>query len=112
MHRVAVGQQGDINMNNAETLRRLACFSIFLAIILSTANCQGRAADEKQQGAKFVTVPIYYLTDREMTGETFGSHRRYPTHCEHHMYYGTAFVNVLTSKKVNSDQVWNALSWR
>lgn len=68
---------------------------------------------ESKHIAKYVTVPVYYLTDRQKKGESFGSHRRFPQHCLHEMYYGTMFVNVPNKERVDVDQSdLSALGWK
>jgi esterase/lipase superfamily enzyme len=62
---------------------------------------------------KYVTVPVYYLTDRNKKGEGFGSRRRYPTQCLHEMYYGTMFVNVPNKEKIDvSQKEFDVLGWK
>lgn len=101
-------------MIKVETQRRSLSFWIFLAVTLAffSPHAAAWSAETKSQGTKYVTIPVYYLTDRELTGETYGSHRRYPSHCEHHMYYGTAMVNARNTKKINVDDTLSALGWK
>lgn len=61
--------------------------------------------------AKNVTIPIIYLTDRNLAGNTFGGDRRYPTHCRHHMYYGTAFVSVPNEARKSASALSQSLGW-
>jgi esterase/lipase superfamily enzyme len=69
-------------------------------------------AKESLQSSKYVTIPIYYLTDREIKGDSYGVHRRYPGECQHQMYYGTAFVSVPNTKKKTQAELFNALGWQ
>ena len=89
----------------------LFAFSTILGMALTSNNGPCWSA-ETPQSPKFVTIPIYYLTDRELLGETYGPHRRYPSHCEHHMYYGTAMVNVPNVKRESADELWGTLGWQ
>ncbi|HEY9685273.1 MAG TPA: alpha/beta hydrolase [Oculatellaceae cyanobacterium] len=62
---------------------------------------------------KYVTIPIYYLTDRAKVGEKFGTHRRYPIKCMHEMFYGTAFITVANAQHLDtSDKTIEQLGWR
>jgi esterase/lipase superfamily enzyme len=68
---------------------------------------------ESKDIPKYVTVPVYYLTDRNLKGETFGSRRRYSTQCLHEMYYGTMFVNVPNKEKLDvSENRFSVLGWK
>jgi len=60
---------------------------------------------------KFVVVPVYFLTDRNRTGETFGSQRKYITHCKHDMYYGTAYVPVANKELKSKNEKFAKLGW-
>jgi esterase/lipase superfamily enzyme len=62
--------------------------------------------------AKYITIPIYYTTDRELKGGTFGNHRRYRSQCRHHMYYGTAMVTVPNKDNKIIDDRLKALGWK
>ncbi len=59
-----------------------------------------------------VIIPIFYVTDRNSTDETFGAARKYPVVCLHEMYYGTALVPLPhhTISKDNSSA--QQLGWR
>jgi len=61
---------------------------------------------------KFVTIPVYYATDREEQGQTFGTRRRYHELCEHELYYGTAFVTVPNLKKKVLNEKLKNLNWQ
>jgi len=65
-----------------------------LCCLCSTTLAKKAMAEDASPAAKYVQVPVLYVTDRQMLGETFGPRRRYPIHCQHFMYYGTAFVFV------------------
>ncbi len=98
---------------NSETQHHLISFSILLSMILAfSLHPAAWSAETQSQATKFVTIPVFYLTDRELTGETYGAHRRYPSHCEHHMYYGKAMVNARNKKKTNVDESLGALGWK
>jgi esterase/lipase superfamily enzyme len=68
---------------------------------------------ESKDISKYVTVPVYYLTDREKKKEGFGSRRRYRAQCLHEMYYGTMFVNVPNKEKLDVNQKeYSVLGWK
>jgi len=69
-------------------------------------------AEDKNAAPKYVTVPVYYLTDRNLDGDTYGNSRRYKNACLHQMYYGTAFVTVENSKRLVGDEHFSALGWK
>lgn len=79
-------------------------FCILLATLAFTCPmpCQAEAP-------AYVTIPIYYLTDRQATAEGFASRRRYATHCRHQMYYGTAFINVKNTRRETPNE---SLGWQ
>ena len=47
-----------------------------------------------------------------MEGDTFTSRRRYPTFCEHQMYYGTADVAVPNPNGITGGDAFDRLSWK
>lgn len=61
--------------------------------------------------AKFVVVPVCYLTDRNKVGETFGPQRKYTTNCKHDMYYGVSYVAVPNEKFREPDAIGKKLGW-
>lgn len=86
-------------------------FSILLFCLISIVGGSPSSAAKKTT-EKLITIPVFYVTDREITGETFGPHRRYPSHCQHHMYYGTAFVDVPNSENKTDAALYKTLSWK
>jgi esterase/lipase superfamily enzyme len=84
---------------------------LFLAAIFALFQSPAYAK-ETAHTAKFVIIPIYYVTDRELEGETFGLHRRYPSQCKHEMYYGTTFVAVPNAKNKTESDKLKALGWQ
>ncbi len=62
--------------------------------------------------AKYLTIPIYFLTDRDRQGDTFGFRRRYPFFCQHEMYYGTAFVTVKNVDHKSDQALFDQLGWK
>ena len=62
--------------------------------------------------AKFVSIPVYYLTDRNLEGETYGHHRRYHAFCKHDMYYGTTYVVVPNTAKKTDKDMMARLGWK
>jgi esterase/lipase superfamily enzyme len=87
---------------------------LFLLNALSIALfCMGTAVfGESANVPKYVTVPVYYLTDRNLEGDTYGNHRRYQTNCLHRMYYGTAFITVENRNHERHDSHFDALGWK
>lgn len=88
--------------------------TLFALITAITVSALALPAYSKADSNKtsFVTIPVYYVTDREMTGETFGAHRRYPTNCQHHMYYGTAYVDVPNTENKTNPELIKSLGWK
>jgi esterase/lipase superfamily enzyme len=86
---------------------------VFITFFLVTQIFIGNAAfGESENIPKYVTVPVYYLTDRNQDGETYGNRRRYQINCLHRMYYGTAFVTVPNSNQEKHDSKFDALGWK
>ncbi len=83
---------------------------LFLSLTVGVSPCL--SAEKSNGPAKFVSIPVLYLTDREQTGGTYGAHRRYPSNCKHHLYYGTAAVNQPNTKQANPDDKWAQLGWK
>jgi esterase/lipase superfamily enzyme len=69
-------------------------------------------ASNSQLQPKFVTIPVHYLTDRQMIGDTYGPHRRYAENCQHRMYYGTAFVTIPNSEHRPQSALPASLGWQ
>jgi hypothetical protein len=82
------------------------------ALLLTVCLIGAAQAKDSLAASKFVTIPIYYVTDREQKGETFGNRRRYPSECQHHMYYGTAMVTVPNKDLKIIDDRLKALGWQ
>jgi esterase/lipase superfamily enzyme len=87
---------------------------LFLMCLVYFFSASSQEADAKKNSVKsnYLTIPVNYVTDRELTGETFGPHRRYPTDCQHHMYYGTAYVEVPNVENKNNAELFKALDWK
>ncbi len=88
--------------------RFLVIISTLFLIIASFSPAAG-AKEAKQasvpDASKYVQVPVLYLTDRQILGDTYGPRRRYPFHCQHHMYYGTASVIVANHHHMTQQQL-------
>ena len=67
--------------------------------------------DNKSQPPEHVVIPVYYLTDRNRIGNTFGPDRKYTVNCLHDMYYGVAYLPVDNVKSRLPDQVFDRLGW-
>jgi esterase/lipase superfamily enzyme len=87
---------------------------LFLMCLIYYFSASSQEAHAKTDSVKsnYLTIPVNYVTDRELTGETFGPHRRYPTDCQHHMYYGTAYVEVANVENKNNAELFKALNWK
>lgn len=86
---------------------------LLLAILTSFSVCNQQAYAKKSSAkTNYLTIPVNYVTDREMVGETFGPHRRYATDCQHHMYYGTAYVEVPNVENKNDAELLKSLDWK
>jgi len=85
---------------------------ILLSALIVLVTMPAAIAKPAAKGAKYVIIPIYYVTDRELQGDTFGVHRRYPSQCKHFMYYGTSFVAVPNSQNTVINDKLKALGWQ
>jgi esterase/lipase superfamily enzyme len=90
--------------------QRVLVWQLFLLLFLLTLNLPSFAKAKQANG--FVSIPVLYVTDRQMEGETFGSHRRYPGHCAHEMYYGTANVVVPNQENQKEGETFQHLGWK
>jgi len=86
--------------------------AVFLATLGSVYLAPACRAKSHPESSKYVIIPIYYVTDRELKGETYGLHRRYPSQCKHFMYYGTTFVAVPNTKHKTENAKLKALGWQ
>jgi len=80
----------------------------FTFLLFSAFPCWSKSDD----AAKYVSIPVYYLTDRDLEGESFGHHRRYHSHCQHEMYYGTAYVVRPNKDNKTDKEMMNRLGWK
>jgi esterase/lipase superfamily enzyme len=89
--------------------RRLGMIIGALVLIIACLGSPASAKEKKQavvsDATKYVQLPVLYLTDRQIQGETYGPRRRYPIHCLHHMYYGTANVIVANRHHLTQQQL-------
>ncbi len=83
-----------------------------LCISAQAAGAERAQADAKQSAPRFIIIPVYYVTDREMKGDSFGPHRKYIVDCLHDMYYGTAYVAVPNDEKKIPDAAFEKLGWK
>lgn len=90
----------------------LRAFWLFSLLFVICPLSPAVAAKKADNGAKSVIVPVYYLTDRDEHGDTFGTHRRYPFHCQHQMYYGTAYVAVPNDAHKKESETFSRLGWK
>jgi esterase/lipase superfamily enzyme len=90
---------------------RLAKFTFGMILLLCIAVTQVFASNSELQ-PKFVTIPIHYLTDRQMIDDTYGPRRRYAQNCQHRMYYGTAFVTIPNSEHQTQSSLPASLGWQ
>ena len=82
-----------------------------MIVLLGISVPQVLASNSKLQ-PKYVTIPVHYLTDRQMIGDTYGPRRRYAENCQHRMYYGTAFVTVPNSEHRTQSALPALLGWQ
>lgn len=73
---------------------------------------QSAGAETVESAPQYITIPVMYVTDRELKGEGFGAHRRYPSNCQHEMYYGTALVTIKNTEHKNDHAVFEKLGWQ
>jgi esterase/lipase superfamily enzyme len=86
---------------------------IFLLTLLGALGCVCPAvARDESSAPKYVTVPVYYLTDRNLTDDGYGNRRRYASNCLHYMYYGTAFITLENHNKEKPSQRTDTLGWK
>ncbi|MDR3612808.1 MAG: alpha/beta hydrolase [Candidatus Obscuribacterales bacterium] len=91
--------------------RNATKFTCWMMILLCISASQVLASNSDLQ-SKYVTIPVHYLTDRQMIGDTYGPRRRYAENCQHRMYYGTAFVTVPNSEHRAQSALPTSLGWQ
>lgn len=69
-------------------------------------------AASKKAAPKYVLIPVHYLTDRNRNGDYYGPDRRYTLNCQHHMYYGTAYIPVKNTEGWMPDATFEKLGWQ
>lgn len=75
------------------------------------ANLHGDEAYKEKRGN--ITVPILYLTDRQLDEKkNYGVKRKYIVDCKHDMYYGTASVVIPDEHHKLSDKLTQKLDWQ
>ena len=87
-------------------------FPLALPAVSAKHNPIVTSTDKRKPEHKYVTIPVLYVTDRNMIGETFGSRRRYPIHCQHDIYYGTAMMNVPNTHQTTDGEESRRLGWQ
>ncbi len=100
--------------------------AIFLLFALLSCSCfiQAKADEtkdnksEKKAQSKVeshdsaaVSVPIFYLTDREEDKGSYGSRRKYVIDCKHDPFYGIAKVVVPNTEHKDDAKVFSQLGW-
>ncbi|MBS1954507.1 MAG: alpha/beta fold hydrolase [Cyanobacteria bacterium SZAS-4] len=91
---------------------RVAAVLLFSVLSLFATCSQHACAKKSVAKMNYVTIPVNYVTDRELVGETFGPHRRYASDCQHHMYYGTAYVDVPNVDNKSDGELFKSLDWK
>ena len=86
--------------------------SIFLIPAMTAVALTGNVSNKSVTVSKYATVPVHYVTDRNLKGDTFGNRRRYLNNCLHKMYYGTAYVNVPNINREIASDTLTALDWQ
>lgn len=96
-----------------KALLPMTIFSLAFVLPVSYFLAGGVAQSHSTTPApKYITVPVYYLTDRNREGEGYGNRRRYLTNCLHQMYYGTAFVTIENHEHEQESKVTDSLGWK
>ncbi|CAN5739725.1 hypothetical protein BH10CYA1_BH10CYA1_34710 [soil metagenome] len=91
---------------------KAAALLVLAILSFDLASNQEACAKKSSVKTNYLTIPVNYVTDRELVGETFGPHRRYPSDCQHHMYYGTAYVDVPNVNGKNDAGLFKSLDWK
>lgn len=87
-------------------------FGLLFLLFVVAVSLQQPCFAKKQGKVTYISIPVNYVTDRELVGETFGPNRRYKTDCQHQMYYGTANVIIPNVDNKNDPALFKALGWK
>lgn len=91
------------------SLKRLSCLSAMLIMLAWAIAPQAAMAKSKSEKAPGIVLPVFYLTDRDKDGDSFGPARKYPIECLHQMDYGIGYVQVDETGAI--DEVHKKLGW-
>lgn len=95
---------------------RIPFFALTLLLLISSFRSVDassvKANDKNTSAPKYAVLPVFYLTDRNKEGDSFGPHRRYTVNCQHHMYYGVSHVPILNENSRVSDTLSEKLGWQ
>jgi esterase/lipase superfamily enzyme len=92
--------------------KRSIAISFCLAMFITFWAARQAQSHDASAAPKYVTVPVMYATDRNRDGGSYGNHRRYPSNCQHQMYYGTAFITLENHEHISADKMTDALGWK
>lgn len=59
-----------------------------------------------------MSVPVFYLTDRNKEGDTYGPDRKYLTDCKHDPFYGVAHVCIANENNKPVDEKRTNCGWQ
>ncbi|MCC7527205.1 MAG: alpha/beta hydrolase [Candidatus Melainabacteria bacterium] len=90
--------------------------SLLLAFIFNFMFCPLVSAEES--ASKFVRVPIFFVTDRNLIGDPkqsnfdFGPHRKYLGDCLHDPFVGNAYVVIKNVDKKPITEALKGIGWQ
>ena len=93
-----------------------SAITLLFFLVAFTVGCSPALALD--EAAKFVRVPIFFLTDRNIVGNShkppfdFGPHRKYLGDCMHDPYLGTASVVIANVDRKPITDTLKALGWQ
>jgi esterase/lipase superfamily enzyme len=86
---------------------------VLAALFLCSSGCSWAKKTRSENGVpKYVVVPVYYLTDRNKTGKSYGGDRKYIVDCRHEMYYGTAYIPISNERARQPGETFTKLGWQ
>lgn len=83
---------------------------LFAASTHQQADARAQPASDGKPPSS-LTVPIYYVTDREQKGCKFGPNRKYQLECKHDPFYGKVSITVANERHKNVNNSLTQIGW-
>lgn len=86
--------------------------TVFFIALLCCAYASPAQAKWSETIPKYFDVPVFFITDRETRGRTFGPNRKYKVNCKHDPYYGELHYPIKNTKRKQVSSKLDELTWQ